>query len=545
MRLHWIATALAVLAAPLCWGQPTYGTYTFVSAPGGGSYTTVVSGDFDDDKLADVAYLRGTEATMVFAPDAYGATARYELAGPFVPVVTAIATLENSVGRDELLIADANGLSAWERLDTSVFSSRTIGSTTWTNARALATGDAGTIFGLHQNGTQFGVGPVNETWYSIPGIGTDITVLDWDSDGNDDIAIACTTGLLVYSASGVQLAVVPTPTPIVDVAAISERNQPDRVVFVGKDPFGLNDWLVTLGSTVMPYYTILGDMDVVGLAAGDANGDGIDDLVLSHQSDGSLELLYNQGVPGAFLPTSNETITGRLDTVSPTNFHTPVMVDTNGDGDLEIVRMVPETEECLIHENVRINPESQMPGVVQIAYTPNGSIGYIALEFSAGLGGVPAGATQIEVVVWEMQNPLGPDPTTDSTPIFSARGALPGTSQAWTIPVIDSSPANPTAVWFWAVRFVDWNSVSNTYDRVFPMRLNALTTQVVGITSGTVIDFLMYQSGQNGPSAFVTIDSPGGPGPWAIPAGIDPENTGSHTEVRPTPGSNQLPNPGT
>ena len=191
MRIQWIALAI-VLSTPVVGAQATsYDGYSYSPIPGssGGGARTTVTGDFDGDRLPDIAVLRGTEAWLIFGPDVYGAATRYKPEKGSPPIASAIATLAGSP-RDELLIAHKFGLSAWTRTRASSFSERAIAGADWANARALAVSPIdNTVYGLDASGTRLGVWTqaTGSSWSSLPFIGTKLTIVDWESDGDDEL----------------------------------------------------------------------------------------------------------------------------------------------------------------------------------------------------------------------------------------------------------------------------------------------------------------------------------------------------------------------
>lgn len=549
MRTQLVAIALAIAAwSPCAWGNGAiFGERTYFPVEGQGVFTQAVAGDFDGNRMPDAAFVRAGHAYYVSSPELYGAQTPYKISGQLAPTVTAIAVLPGPV-RDELLMASNLGLSAWTRNENSTFTVRTLGNTKWTYASALAVGPAGAIYGLSEDGVEFGVlTDTTENWYPLPRVATDLTVFDWEADSIDEIALATATGVDVISPTGVLGTTFMATNPVADVVTIREAGAFDRIAYVGKGLGGVDDWLAVVGNQTFPTILVLGDLDVVALAVGDLDLDGKDDLFLSQQADPSQpDLLFNLGsaaYPSFSLGASQHD--SQFDSyVSANNQHQPILSDVDSDGDLDLVFFEEAEGNCWVSHNDTIEATSLMPSISEFSYQPQYQLGHFCIATLPPAEGIPLGATQLEVVLWEMPDPLGMARTNSVPKIFSGDNAEMAGEQLHKLTFETPNGASGlTSLYFCGLRYVEQDTQG--YRRIYPMRLVGFTTRVVdNQVSQPLIDLLSGFSGANGGAQLVTTVSPGDPESYGITGDLeDPINTGSNTPVRPLPGTNNLPEP--
>ncbi len=377
-----------------------------LTPPGGGQYyTRTASGDFDGDCNADVAYLLGSTVECMLAPGTF--EARMTNLGnvndfdvmqrPGEDSVVGV----NSVGLVEIAM-NAHVLPQWP----------------WTTAFRLQGGWAGAIkvrtwsvsesetffVGLGAGGNSLvsarRSGPNGGSWTPGATIALspaaspqcEIAAYDRDGDGLPEVALMNPQTLTIYSPWGGS-----PSSPVESWGPYSGTNN-NTIARVRHDGFTREwlAWVYTLSNGTTQRFLTVGlegarNLQLVGSgggvfaqAAGDVNGDEMDDLVASWTFDWSLNYVLNSGQPG---PESAGPVFVVADFVrriystqsAASNRATPLIVDIDHDGDGELgTPLQHEGRLWFAHEN--IYPITTRPSLVTFSFQNVQNVGAIGVN---------------------------------------------------------------------------------------------------------------------------------------------------------------------
>ena len=578
MRVFGFFTLLLLLLTPSLTGAQTFEVSFSYPSNSSDNMTETTAGFFDRDCLEDIVYLQGTDAILLSGPALYAQGHRV----PAYGAVSAIATLPGSE-TDEILVADNNGLKAF-MVSQAGFTSRPISGPEWANARAIAVGTVETtsgvpaIYGISADGTQVltYIDGVNST---IPATEAfDLVALDWTAElGGEILAVSAMeygqSWIVFLRPDGTSISSLWTPQPSADLGVVRGMDG-DRVAAVGKAPVGLSDWLVILDPTLTPDFMDLGNIDAVGLDCGDVNGDGWDDVVVSHQSSDSIIF-----APHPFVVGTEIALVGGETVPNTTESHTPVLLDADQDEDLDLIQLsnsdsAGSNSTILVH----LQEASTLPtggGQVDFGgtnpYQPNlrefryfdvlvngatQETGFLCYEFEQPVNGYPQGTTHVEVGVWKSEYQQSGQGGTwrPAEPIGRIYTDV-GNSTTQHISLEIDLPTVET-VYFWAARYVVTSDpVNQNYARVYPPIIYTFTPTLIPSISGPLppsIDRLTELNGSYDVTTLEVIYDPETERPpylnfWGLtapPWAPDPSNTGTGTPVRPLPDPSEFPDPG-
>ncbi len=303
-------------------------------------------------------------------------------------VSSAVALPEDRPGNlAELFAADGSGLKLIPGALSWLFQAPgLVQGGSWVEAEALQVFDDGgvdTILGLSSDRLTL-LSLVNSGGW-IPGpsldfgeIIEDLQALDFDADGESELAVLTFYGVAVVELDGTEIDFFPSVGT--DVGAIEAISGP------GAD---LLAW-ATLDSELEPILRVDGMsgseaplrlsfpivegqspvlVDVAEMTGGDCNADGLDDLVLSDFASHRAVLLVNQGIPLAHfaandLGSDHFLLHLALPAAEPgqENDCQPLIDDIDGDGQGDIAFGLDSTNEIVIFTNI---PLSSVPAVIE------------------------------------------------------------------------------------------------------------------------------------------------------------------------------------
>lgn len=264
---------------------------------------------------------------------------------------------------DTLVVATSSGLSSYTYdLETGTFSGQAAsGTSALADAVLLTAGDFDgdddlDVAGIASDGTTLkvlygnGAGSFSAgSTRSLTATACRLQALQWETTGQPGMEIAVTThaGTLVFAETGPPLFAAASPHPSPRMAVIRPYGSAteDRLVVVQRNADDTADLLAVFASDGNESAISLGDLDVVGLDAGDHDNDGDDDLCVSHRASHELNLYANRSNPGGY-GTSFSTdphwstavrIGEDPDAAFAANTADPVLEDMNEDGKADIL----------------------------------------------------------------------------------------------------------------------------------------------------------------------------------------------------------------
>lgn len=399
---HTLPCALLALAAPVAGALPqgpdplfpTPATldYTRPLAPQGTDpYTRGHAGDFDGDSLADIVHLHGDQVEVVFAPGLYMSL--------WDDVVTAndVAVLEfGAPDADSILTVGSAGLREHELTwsgSTPLWLTGTL-EPGWAGALRVASrtlpgggGSPSWIFGLQSDSrtVRARAKGANTTWMEGLLFATDFDVteilpVNFAGDAGLELAVMGEHRLEVWGTTGlpfdpwVRLLTVAYPqADLIDMAS-------------GSQDGGSHEWVALLGAPTAapadsvlilrdmtggyPQVTISGSPDAAGIAAGDFDDDGSDDLVLSIRSSFDALVALNEGgaAPafngtrgGSSAPTRDIPIPDVSGLPSGAQAQ-PIVADLDNDDRDNFCYAIQATDSLFVHRDRLEGPPVQGPG---------------------------------------------------------------------------------------------------------------------------------------------------------------------------------------
>ena len=489
-----------------------------------GTFGRSTVGEFTGDARPDVVLSFGQDLILVYGPGLYHAL------GDTSITANDLATLPDALGPglDALVTVSARGLEQWSYDPaTRSFGGVPRGDSSWDGAQRVWIGDADAlggddVVGLAADGRTFlwlfdvGGGSTQGSFTNSE-IVHDFVVLDWDGVSGRETAFVSDSGVWVLAADG-------TKTLVRSGAGSS-----DRLCSIEDDVLG-NDRLVlatasAAGSIGHRLEVIdqggieaaldLGGADVVALASGDFNKDGLGDLALSQSATHELLLLRNTGAGTTFEMTPNNHLRLGSGGTTTTNLAEPAIGNFDGDADLDIVFPLQDESTVVFHRNWQRDHEKLLTQVVGGTYDVSGGQSGVLTLFIDGPEVMPSGANCLELVVWHQDQPSSPtDPVALSREmlVLGAGGSGGfGGQMTWTTEL--QAPLGASILHDIEVRLVERDATSGAI-------LQAAPTEVWSF--GTDSDALEEIGTNHGVpySALVPIFPPGqGSGPGVQPPG--------------------------
>ena len=291
--------------------------------------------------------------------------------------------------REQLFVAEQNGALVVDgKTDWRFGLPQVVQFGTWTGAFDLQAHEYGGdsfVAGVSQDGleililTSDGVGGwISDVLYTSSDPILDLTFVDADDDATPEAAILTETGLSYVSFGGSVIGTVPTNFPGFGGWIETVRGgAAELLAWVdGADSASptlrLFDFLAETPQSLTLDVPVTSNgapktLDVAGLAAGDCNEDGLDDLVVSDFDSHRAVLLLNQG--DAFSASNagdhyllhTRPVAG---TAGPENDCKPLIADVDGDGKGDVVFGLDSTDEYVFFTDV---PSGTQPLVLGLS----------------------------------------------------------------------------------------------------------------------------------------------------------------------------------
>ncbi len=327
-------------------------------------FTTSICADFTGDGLADLVVQRGDMLEMLFGPSSFAARI-----GPFATASdVALRPDPGAAGFARLVTVGPAGLLelSWDESAPSFWGAQPIGTSAWQHATHVAVGGspgAPEVFGVLSDGcTVVRAGPGGEpiTLAENAAPVQELEALAFDGVPPSEVAFVSGGRLFVLEDGEVRGDSGPVTYPSHALSGIAGAPLgPQQALWFITGPGGVNEILVSLGPLGPDVQeNFQGLPGVVACARGDENGDGDDDLLISHTSLQGLVVFRNSGGPLA--PVFDRNVPNSLDllcygqrsTPAPTNQAQPAWCDLDNDGDLDVCFPVQATSEIFLHETV-------------------------------------------------------------------------------------------------------------------------------------------------------------------------------------------------
>jgi hypothetical protein len=448
-------------------------------------FSRLVTGRINQDPLADAVLLRGNDAYLLVSPGIFDASIR-------IPEpVNDIAVLSRTGpdGKDEILLVGPAGLRAYGRTEQLTFTSRDLGSGIWADARLVRVGfidsrPARDILGVGASGTELlvlanpGTPGEMEASVTLPSVIRDIATYDDDGDGIPRLAVLTEQALLLFAEGGSTIEMIqPVPAPGGTLVVVDQPTPRGRLLWITPTPGG-TDRLVLIQDTTLSMPFNLGISGTVAAVAGDINRDGFDDVVVSHKSSWDPLLIINPA--GETSPQGPITVSIPVGFSGPasTNEAWPVLLDLDGDHDIDLMYPVQPLQKLTVLQSRAVNHLIRAPALADVR------IGYNRPQDSAYLGlsllntpGMPRDATHVEIVFYRKTDHTQPTPT---VPFFRRLVEVSPDRHypPFAVPIPETGFSFPT-IYLWLQRYVrvTMEDGEPVIAEVFPARMYGFTTQ--------------------------------------------------------------------
>lgn len=254
----------------------------------------------------------------------------------------------------------------------------------------------------------------------------DFTPVYWDTDAVEELALLTTSGVEIYSLSGVRLAGF-RDADWMGTAVFGDVLVRLRIASLGRDRLawiskksttGNEQTLWTLDVTGFEPPVDLGTDVVATACAVDDDLDGDDDLFLSLSSSHVVKIMTNFASTPAIAqgggPKTFSTATGAVfshelmsnPTPFPSNHAWPIAGDFAGDGDVDVLAPVFDLGGCALRRNQVIDASEFVPRLMQWFPWINESGNPLAPEIPAHSNLIPSAPpadpemTHVELTVW-------------------------------------------------------------------------------------------------------------------------------------------------
>lgn len=332
----------------------------------GEHYTRTVAGDFDGDCQQDVAYLLGEKVEVMIDPGLY--ESRMTCAASGFDMVTV-----PGADRDDLLVVDALGLV---RVTWNYPGAGPCGN--WLRVRRLAVEEdldwigvdllrtwsdgPGTpyVFGRYLDGTTIvWMRPGEADWVPEPVFATgspepflDLAPLDFDADGEPELAVIFPSGMAVYELGNPTPVAYHTYPGVTSTALAPLRHtavsvDPECVAWIGTAADGAQ-YFAIVDSTGIRNPVPLGHAEIFAMRAGDYDDDGDDDLLCASTASWDLTWVENTGLgEPVFSPPDSVSEAPEANLPADENTAWPVIADLDGDGDGDAAYPIQDDEPFL------------------------------------------------------------------------------------------------------------------------------------------------------------------------------------------------------
>lgn len=407
--LTWLA-GLAPVAAQTTWETDPHHPPIGISGP----YTRADHGQFSADLDPDVVVLANGTPIVLNSPAIHDARFTF----PAGTTTSDIAVLRNDLSageRDEVLTIGTTGLLAWSRDgDGQPLTSRGLGSSAWIGVERLASYDAPNksdriYLGSFSspNGFVVLIGPDTpfEDEFTRSTIRPAIDLVVFQATASEQqVAMTTSSGVLVYDLAGnLEASFSGVGGKLV---AATQENGLDALVWFRTN--GSDDEYIVIAndgqSLTAATAVSLGPIGVSGVAAGDLDGDGDDDLVINHKEDFGNLVFRNTG--GVFVSHFVVQMSSNLNSYSLDNLAEPVLADFDKDSDLDLALAVAGDDEfeLFLRYNPSFNRAEHAPtynaALSSHLACPPSDFAKLKLAFQKRTP-IPAWADHIELILWE------------------------------------------------------------------------------------------------------------------------------------------------
>ncbi len=404
------------------------GTHAFDWQPGG-PVGRGAAGYLTGDGRLDGLYTADGGGWVVYAPDKHSSVFEIDPGGPPVNDL-AVLPASSAGGLDEVVTVGAQGLGRY-RYDSGSgsFTSEPIGfagDNAWNGATRVIVVDRDKdgeqdLVGLSALGGALLVlyGPLDDppaaTLAAPLGVNRahDVAVLDWDDAGaGDTLEVALlmpTLGVNVFSDDGTAGAVLPIDD--VDTGVLAPFGQAgftgQRLAALVTLDTGVNE-LHVIDRTDTEDPVVIGSAGAYAAVAGDADGDGKDDVFLAHTESHDLKLMYNQGGASTFTLADVDLVDLRAVGPAPNQTAWPLLGPFTGSGNVDVVCFVEQSQKVIVADNQYPGPDDPSPQIYggDYYYSVPDQLGEIVLNLDSGPPyPFPAHpwANRLEIILWAQE----------------------------------------------------------------------------------------------------------------------------------------------
>ncbi|MCA8959893.1 MAG: VCBS repeat-containing protein [Planctomycetes bacterium] len=545
------------------------GSYTIPIRPLGDdptpSISRTIAGLVDADENIDCVVLQNGRPVLYTAPGLFDAPIPY----PAATAGTADIALIRTGLSAELLTVNGDGLVGWTLSD-GVFTSRQLGTVAdWATVEQLRCADVNgdgrrDVIGYKwKNGHKLLVlldeGLPTESLIEIS-IGREpLAIVPFQRTTQKKyIAVLTTLGVGVYhitptgsiqltdyflqTATDGAMTAVDFGSGVEQLAWIYRESGTEKLRLIENDQGAL-----TLGATALD----IGSLEVVAARAADVDGNGSDDVVLTHRSSYTLEIFLSDENDAFGLDALHHRTLALSGGDASANEGWVAISDFDADGDLDA--FCPASEDLVVHivENLTVVAEHQYPIIDDLSFgyaVPGYPDNYLRVTFRlpvppdeeeeepGDVEVVPDGATHWEVICWRKQSL----PT--HTGFLGDRYLLALDAPAPTeIIVALANETGPSlvlpSIYFWTARYVeaDLGDPDLPTLKGFPASVHGWTTD-----DDPSEPLLEYLTGLPGWIATNEVPIEWGSGSLPPP---HPRDTTNDTEVKPIPDFDDDPPP--
>ncbi len=378
--------------------------------------TRMIVGDFTGDARVDALLLDASELLLL------SGVAVWLDSHPSNVVVgdMALAPPLSAPGADTFVAVSGAGLEHFHSWNGTSFTRTILGGPEWSGAlRVLVDAAALRVVGVAADQQTLLVledpfGSATTTSIALTSTVLDVVLLDWDGDGQREVATITTGGLFVFAADGTPRYSAPGGVGSAVMAPFEQPGIPwSRLAAVVTWPGGSEQFLHVIDRSTVEAVVPLGPSGVHGLDASDVNGDGADDLFVVHRvsHDGVLFFNRTDGTPPVSGDKTFWFTSGQLVPLGPSGAPgldqviNPTIADVDLDGDADVMLFIDQSEELLLQLNNSEEFSKYQFGVGdQSTYTLDLALqqGELSLDLLEPEFKVPSGATHLEVSLYEL-----------------------------------------------------------------------------------------------------------------------------------------------
>lgn len=371
----------------------------------------IVPGFFSKDGLLDLMVHDGSSAALLYGAEIFSCS--WHASFNFSDVCGYRSPVEERVRR--LAVATDTGLRTWAYGTGGVVTSVPVGTSAWVNAHSLEAGNCFSspeidVVGISTTGQilvlqDISSEPTTDQSFSCPSPPLELVLVDWDSDGLQEIAVRAEAGLYIYEADGTLITSFGGYHPQGALAKVQLATM-QALVWVTPGPLAGFEFLTLLMNGAPPVLYQLGVPQTESIAGGDLNGDGFVDLVLRQGGAGDLLLLLNTGT--GFLPDDpnySQVIPGVPGDGAQGK---PLFVDIEQDGDLDLMWGVAGGSKLRMIRSAIVDDAEFSPDLREVRFDLDGTTGQAYLKFEFfNADSIPDGYTHLHVSVFRKESPTG------------------------------------------------------------------------------------------------------------------------------------------